>query len=236
MSLHIGVGEDGTVVQFSPDVVHGIERRWYLDQVRPFLENPDSIGPALVARHFPRVWRSMDRDRWQALHLEYGILELMPGTLGHEWSLFPLHLHRGPRRTPFSAVIEILNGHGGIFMQRVGSFDRVQEASVVWVRHGDQLLLPPGHGHTVMNSGPDPLVVAEVHSSDTVAEFDEWARHRGAAYYFGPQGVRANPHYRGVPALKEIQAENMTPPNPGGHDLYQGIMARPERFHFLHPY
>ena len=121
-------------------------------------------------------------------------------------------------------------------MQRVGSFDRVQEASVVWVRQGDRLLLPPGQGHTIMNLGSEPLVAAEVHSSDTVAEFDEWARHRGAAYYFGPQGARPNPHYRAVPALKEIEAERLAPPNPGGHDLYQGIMARPERFHFLHPY
>lgn len=236
MSLQIGVGEDGTVVQFGPDVLHGPERRWHLDQVRPFLENPDSTGPVLVARHFPRVWRSVDRSRWQSLHLEYGILELMAGMLGREWALFPLHLHRGPRRTPFSAVIEVISGQGGVFMQRVGSFDRVQEASVVWVRQGDRLLLPPGQGHTVMNVGSEPLVVAEVHSSDTVVEFDEWARHRGAVYYFGPQGARQNPHYRAVPALKEIQAELLAPPNPDGHDLYQGILARPERFHFLHPY
>lgn len=232
----LDVGMTGTTVKFGPDVTHALERRWHLDQVRPFVENPDCEGPAIVARYYGDVVRSDERRLWDQLGLTYGILELMPGMLGHEWVSFPGHIHRGPRRTPFPAILENLHGDGGILLQKAGSFDRIHEASILWLKPGERILLPPGFGHVLINRGDEPLVVAEAHSRDTQWEFEEMARHRGAAYYVGPAGARPNPHYRSHPGLRMLDASVMAPNAPGGPDLYFAILHSPDRYHFLHPY
>ena len=66
-------------------------------------------------------------------------------------------------------------------------------------------------------------------------DFDEMARHRGAGYYLGPQGARPNPHYRAHPPLRELRAALMAAPGAGPQDLYQAVMAAPDRYRFLHP-
>ena len=235
MAVNIGRGDNGTAIRFGSGVGHEVERVWHLEQVRPFLENPDSGGPGLIARFYGGVARIQERRVWERLHLEYGIVEIMPGVVGREWPAFPGHLHRGPQRTPFPAVLEVLHGEAGLYLQKDGSFDRIHEASILWLRRPDRVLVPPGYAHVLMNCGTEVLVVAEVHSSATLVDFDEMARHRGAGYYLGPQGARPNPHYRAHPPLRELRAALMAAPGAGPQDLYQAVMAAPDRYRFLHP-
>jgi hypothetical protein len=136
-----------TMVYFGDDVMHGPERQWHLEQIRPFLEIPDGDGPQIIARYFPRVARRQDVARWRERSLEYGILELASGQVGREWVTFPGHLHRGPRLVPFPAVLEVMQGEGALYLQRIGSFGRVEEATVVWLSARDRVLLPPGYFH-----------------------------------------------------------------------------------------
>lgn len=224
-----------TTVAFGEDVLHGPEQQWYLEQVRPFLENPDADGPSLVARYFPRVTRRQDVSLWRARSLEYGILELSPGQVGREWVTFPGHLHRGPGLIPFPAVLEVMQGEGALYLQRLGSFDRIHEATIVWLEPFDQVLLPPGYTHTVVNRGEVPFVIAEAHSLLTTAEFSDVARHRGMAHYVGPDGFGQNLHYRILASVREVSARALAPPPDTGGDLYESIVKKPERFRFLHP-
>jgi len=232
----IGPTHEGSQVHFSSDVRHGVERIWYLEQLRPFLENPDSQGPSVIARYYPHVCRVGDDAIWQRAHLAYGILELVPGLLGREWVTFPGHARRGPKRAPFPGIIEVLHGSAAFLLQRPGPFDRLREVSVIWLKQRDRVLLPPGYAYVLGNRGSDVLVVAEAHSIQTALHFDDMARHRGAGYYLGPSGVRPNPHYRGLPALRELEAAVMAPLPLGPHDLYHMVIESPERFRFLHPF
>jgi oxalate decarboxylase/phosphoglucose isomerase-like protein (cupin superfamily) len=223
------------MVYFGDDVMHGPERQWHLEQIRPFLEIPDGDGPQIIARYFPRVARRQDVARWRERSLEYGILELASGQVGREWVTFPGHLHRGPRLVPFPAVLEVMQGEGALYLQRIGSFGRVEEATVVWLSARDRVLLPPGYFHALVNGGGVPLVVAEAHSTHTTVEFSDVARHRGMAHYVGPDGFRQNLHYRNAASVREIAAHAMAPPAAPGSDLYDSIVTKPERFRFLHP-
>lgn len=236
MALNIGVDAPGTLLNFGADVVHQRERQWHLDQIRPFLEHPDAVGPALVARYYPQVSRAKDAIRWQSLHLEYGVLELLPGLAGAEWLTFPGHIHRGPGRELFPSVLEVLHGRGGLYLQRSGPLDRNVEASIIWLSSHDRVLLPPGYVHSIINCGDEPLVAAEVHSEATRADFSDAAHHRGVGYYFGPGGVRPNRHYRTFTTVREISAASMAPPAVDSRDLYHAVLTSPERFRFLHPY
>ena len=235
IALDLGITAPGRLLNFGPDVVHGSVRQWHLEQIRPFLEDPDATGPSVVARYYPRVSREKDLARWRSRHVEYGILELMPGMLGAEWITFPGHIHRGPARELFPAVFEVIHGDGALYLQRSGPFDRNLNASIVWLSVGDRVLLPPGYVHTLVNRGAQPLIVAEVHSEATRADFTDVARHRGAGYYFGPDGIRKNRHYRSSTPAREIAKASMAPPAVPGRDLYHAVLGNPERFRFLHP-
>nr|WP_243239484.1 glucose-6-phosphate isomerase family protein [Sulfobacillus harzensis] len=190
----------------------------------------------MVARHYSAVSRHADRRLWEQLGLQYGILELAAGLLGREWVTFPAHLHLGPRRTPFAAIIEIMQGSAWVLLQKVDSFDRLHTAARLRLEAGERAILPPGHIHAVMNVGSIPLVVAEAHAADTIGDFESVARHRGAGYYGSPEGLRPNPHYRAHPRVKELSNAVMAPPDTGGRDLYRALLEWPERFRFLHPY
>lgn len=224
-----------TTVYFGDDVVHGSEQSWHLEQIRPFLESPDGDGPAVIARYFPRVARRQDVALWRQRSLEYGILELSCGQIAREWVTFPGHVHRGPRLVPFSSVLEVLQGDGALYLQRVGTFDRIYEATIVWLSPPNRVLLPPGYAHALVNCGDVPFVVAEAHSIHTTAQFSDIARHRGMAHYIGPDGFRPNLHYRVIPPVREIPAHAMAPPQAPEGDLYESMIKKPERFRFLHP-
>ena len=236
MALNIGLDANERLLTFGPDVAHGPEREWRLDQVRPFLENPDADGPDVVARHYPKVMRSRDARRFAAIHVEYGVMELAFGQLGMEWVTFPGHIHRGPGRALLPAVLEVIDGEAGLYLQRAGTLDRNVEASIVWIKTGDRVLLPPGYAHALINRGQRTLVAAEAHSSLTRADFTDAARRRGMGHYFGPAGSRPNPHYRTMTEVREISALSMAPPDSSGGDLYHALLKSPERFRFLHPF
>lgn len=223
-------------VRFGADVTPGYSKIWYLDQVRPFLENPDSRGPEVVARYYADVSRKADRRIWEDLGWRYGILELSFGLMDQEWVTFPAHWHRGPRRTPFPIIIEVMQGRAWILLQKADSFDRVRDVGWLQLLAGEQAILPPGHVHAIMNVSAVPLVVADGHSVETEADFEGVSRHRGAAYYGGPTGFRPNPHYRSHPPVRELSKFIMAPPEAGGRDLYSALLEIPERFRFLHPY
>lgn len=225
----------GSLVEFGSDVTYDRERIWYLDHVRPFLESPDSDGPWVIARAFTGVGRPDERRVLERLGLSYSILEVSSGVVGSEWPSFPGHVHRGPQRTPFPSVLEVLHGLAAVLLQKTGSFNQVHEASLVFVNEAQSILLPPGFMHVVMNVGAKPLVVAVAHSQETMAEFEDVARHRGAGYYVGPTGSKANPHYRSHATLRVVACDDLAVPGLGG-GLYQSLVESPERFYFLHPF
>lgn len=230
----VTTGQLGPSLHFGADVVHGNIQDWHLEQIRPFLENPDSLGPLLAARYYGTVSRQRDHALWQYYRLEYGILEISPGTLSSEWMTFPGHRHKGPGRTPLAAVMEVVHGEGGLYLQPAGSHRR--EATIVWLCTGHRVFLPPGHAHAIINRGRSSLIVAEVHSSLTEADFTEAAQHRGMAHYFGPTGARPNPHYRDMVSLRETTIDRMAAPDTSGEDLYQAVTHHVDRFRFLHPF
>ncbi len=230
----VNTGPLGVALHFGADVVHGNVQDWHLEQIRPFLENPDSLGPLMAARYYGKVSRQRDLALWQHYRLEYGILEISPGILSAEWMTFPGHRHKGPGRTPLAAVMEVVHGEAGLYLQPPGSHRR--EANIVWLRTGHRVFLPPGQAHAIINRGRSSLIVSEVHSSLTEADFTEAAKHRGMAYYFGPTGARPNPHYRDMVSLRKMTIDQMATPDTSGEDLYQAVTHHVDRFRFLHPF
>lgn len=220
-------------MQFGPDVIYTTPTTWYLEQVRPFLEDPDAAGPSLVARYTGRVTKKSETAFWQSQGMEYGILELTDGIVGDEWVTFPGHIHRGPRGSWRAAVMEVLHGSGALILQ--AHRNGVREVSVAWLHPNDRIFLPPGYFHAFVNSGSGPLVIAEVHSTDTVWDFVEVARRRGLACYFGPGAIRANPHYSARHTSRELDVKDLETPVQPGHDLYHAVVHGAERFRFLRP-
>lgn len=233
--LEVGIGGGvESLLRFGSDVRYDRPRVWHLDQIRPFLENPDAQGPDLIARYYGSVYRESEQARWKSRGLAYGLIELFPGTVANEWVTFPGHVHRGPGRVFLPSVAEVLHGTGGVYLQGVGS--RFRESTVIWLEPGDRIVLPPAFVHALINRGSEPFILAEVHSARTDGDFTEVARHRGMGFYFGPEGYRANPHYRDLEMVREVSAASMGAIKTPGRDLYQAVLHNADRFRILDPF
>lgn len=191
-----------------------------LDELRPFLEDPDARGSQYVYHVYEGVHLKSEESRFRSLGIGVDLTIMWPGSLSAEWVKTAGHFHSAADSEELRAeLVEVVQGQA-LFLLQSGARDRIDDLVLISAGPGDWVFVPPGYGHVSLNAGEDVLALACAHAADIYLEYEEMARHRGAGLWIGPGGMRANPSYLRLPPLKRLAARELIP-HPGRDPLYQ---------------
>lgn len=216
-----------------PEVVLGRHIARSLEVLRPFLADPDTMGPKFPYHVYEDVYNRSDQGWVLQMGLHFSIAVIFPGLLGSEWIKTAGHFHRPVQRRDLPELVEVVQGKGTIVLQLMRTPDRIAEIVLLRVVRGDWVVIPPGYGHVSINSGSKPLILTHVRSRAVHLEYEEMARHRGAGYWVGPEGHWLNMSYEEVPELKQFTAAHLYVRPFGNESVYRAIRRQPDYFKFL---
>lgn len=163
-----------------------------LDELRPYLKNPDV-----------KNWHNPVYYIWRRVHLasdlRYDLTLLPPGTIGEEFVKTAGHYHK-----PYPEVYEVLSGR---------AYFLIQSESKVYLAEagpGEKFLIPPSFGHNTINVFNKPLILANWVSEKATYDYDPYKKYHGAMYYFLNNNnnlvdIVKNPNYDSVPEIKKIR-------------------------------
>lgn len=166
-----------------------------LEEIRPVLKNPKSEGPKVCYL----VYRDVE-DPDKPIGLSADVTVLLPGKIGDEYSKTHGHYHIGEG----VEIYKVLSGEGMIIMQRPSfNFDTVEAVRLVKLPVNQQIEIPSGWGHTLINLGGTPLVAVNYQDPGIENLYAEFVKKKGAAYYIteksGKLELEPNPSYGEVP-------------------------------------
>jgi len=191
----------------------------------------------------PEAARKLDRNaplyfmhRGIALKgdLRYDITILAPGSVGNEFNKTLGHYHSSSPLTnkPYAELYEVLHGEADYLIQKKDAkTGKIVDVQLMHAKAGQKVLMPSGYGHVTVNKSKYTLVMANVVSDGCVADYDEYRRTRGAAYYVTKNGTVPNKNYGKIPKLKRSKPAKIDLPK--GKSLYEILMREPEKFSFL---
>ena len=178
-----------------------------LDELRPYLKNPDvknclpagrqGLGPVY------RVWRNAhlatDNEKINSHNLRYDLTLVPPGIIGNEFVKTAGHYHK----KPYPEIYEVLLGR---------AYFLIQSESIVYLAEagpGEKFVIPPSFGHNTINVFNEPLLVANFVSEKAEYDYEPYKNNRGAMYYFVSGGelvnIEKNPNYKLIPEIKKIR-------------------------------
>ncbi|MCY0909775.1 MAG: hypothetical protein OWR62_15470 [Sulfobacillus thermotolerans] len=237
LTTHLGVPLSWTGHQENPvyplidgAVDHHVARS--LEELRPFLEDPDASGPPYVYHVYEGIHLKSEETRYRAQGISVDLTIIWPGVLRDEWAKTAGHKHSAADNDEWRAeVIEVINGQG-LFVLQSGNRDRIDDLVVISAQAGDWVVIPPGFGHVSVNVGEDVLAIVCAHAQDIYLEYEEMARHRGAGVWIGPEGMRENPSYLRIPPVKRLAARDVMA-RPSQQPLYRMVGMNASQFEFL---
>lgn len=220
-------------LMISADVAVGRHTGRSLEVLRPFLADPDAVGPRYPYHVYEDVMNRADQPWVTQTGLHFDIAVILPGVLGLEWMKTAGHFHRPVRNHALPELVEVAHGKGSILLQLMRTPDRISEIVLLRVVRGDWVVIPPGYGHVSINTASAPLILTHVRSRAMRLEYEEMARHRGAGYWIGPQGQWMNTSYEEVPEAKQFPAADLYPRPFGNLSVYRATRRHLDYFKFL---
>jgi len=188
-----------------------------------------------------RLFRGVVHDGDQAAFAEqgmrYDITVLLPGNVDGEFLKTAGHTHTAaPDGTVYPELYDVLAGSGVFLLQWADPLRLV----VVLSKPGDRVLVPPGVSHLTINTGTEPMVVADLVAAAAVNEYQTMRSHQGAAIYLmrdpevaGSMRQVINPHYAMTPTWQTIEGSRVGDFAPSDGSLYDTFIAHPEEFRYL---
>src|SRR3989344_7219362 len=183
-----------------------------LDELRPFLKNPDSKGSDPVYRVWRGVYLKSEEEKVRNSGLRLDLILMPPGKIGDESVKTAGHYHLS-----YPEMYFILYGRAYILAQSYNENPKViKSALLTEAGTGEQVFIPRGFGHNTINVLNEPLLFATLMDENAVDDYESYKDNHGASYYFLDNGnlvdIVKNPNYESVPELKKIPAEKITPP------------------------
>jgi glucose-6-phosphate isomerase len=159
-----------------------------LDAIRPSLRNPDCNGPDPVYGIAMDVGREEDRADLKKRMLIFGVVAYAAGQLGEEPVRSQGHVHAIAPHSGWSTpeLFEIWEGRAIIYAQESTADDPGHCVAIV-AEPGEQVVVPPGWAHCVINADPGRRMV-----------FGAWCERQ---YGFLYDGVRAHDGLAWFPIL-----------------------------------
>lgn len=171
-----------------------------LNAIRPSLREPNCTGPDPVYGIAMDVGREVDRDLLQQRMLLYGAVVYAGGRLGDEPVRSQGHIHAIASHSGWSPpeLYEIWAGIAIVYAQQRAEDDPGRCVAVV-ARPGDQVVVPPGWAHCVINADPHHRMA-----------FGAWCDRQYGFEYTGVRGHRGLAWFPTLTASDKIEWE----PNP----------------------
>lgn len=211
-----------------------------LDAIRPSLRDPKCEGPDPVYGIAMDIGRQQDRALLGERMLLFGAVVYAPGTLGKEPVRSQGHVHAIAPHSGWSPpeIFEIWSGTAIIYAQEHAEDDPGHCVAVL-AQAGDQVVVPPGWAHCVINADPRRRLAFGAWC-DRQYGFDYTGvrSHGGLAWFpivtgAGTIAWEANPRYR-LAILKQHGARDY--PELGldsSGSLYQRFIDDPDSVMFV---
>lgn len=156
------------------------------------------VGSSLTGPCYS-VYRGVeDKDVPEGMRADITVLQ--PGRVGDEYYKTHGHYHIGEG----VEIYKVLSGDGIIIMQRPSfNFESVEAVRLVRMPVNQQIEIPSGWGHTLINLGDTPVVALNYEAPEIENLYAGYVKKRGAAYYviekMGKLELEPNKNYGEVP-------------------------------------
>ena len=210
-----------------------------LDEVRPFLRDPQATGPDHLYTIYMDIRVPESVAARQSLGLGYGAVVTNHGSLGGEALRSQGHVHSAPEATgvAYSEIYEFWHGRGLVYMQDRATPD-VEDVIVIEAGPGDKVVIPPGWAHATVNVGDGPMAFGAVYALEAQLLYEPLRKLQGTAHYVLADGtLEPNPRYRSVPPARrklphEIPEHGIGHGRPAlsGEPGLLELVSRPERY------
>ncbi len=237
--LPLSLGDDGRLVfgQGLPAVEPAART---LEAMREVLAEPGASGPDVLYVMYRDIARPGDRAALRAAGLRYDVTILAPARLGAEWNKTYGHYHPlAPGGDYYPEVYEVLSGRAVYLLQHRAPGGGIDDVLVIPASPGDKVFMIPGYGHSTINVGDEPLVMANWVAGAFSSEYGDYRERHGASYYAlaGAESVRwePNPRYGRVPeavVCAPLCPEETTALR-AGRPMYGDGAAHPDRLAYL---
>ena len=188
--IPLRLAEPGLAFEYGPNVFGPVPEVRRLDAIRPSLREPDCEGPDPVYGIAMDIGREEDRPVLEERMLLFGAVVYAAGALGQEPVRSQGHIHAVAPHSGWSPpeVFEIWTGRAIVYAQERAEHDPGR-CIAVFAQAGDQVVVPPGWAHCVINADPRSRMA-----------FGAWCDRQ---YGFDYTGVRAHHGLAWFPLLKE---------------------------------
>lgn len=174
-----------------------------LDEIRRSLRNPECDGPDPVYSIVMDVGQEEHRAELVRRMLLFGVVTYAGGRLGDEPVRSQGHIHSIAPHCGWSTpeLFEIWEGHAIVYAQEFAA-DDPGRCIAVSARPGDQVVVPPGWAHFVVNSDPQHRLVFGAWCDRQYGfMYDQVRARRGLAWFpilvsSGEIRWEGNQHYR----------------------------------------
>lgn len=200
--LDVTLRESELGFDYGPGVVGPSSVMRRLDDIRPSLMNPACNGPDPVYGIAMDVYKREDAEELKRRSLLFGIVVYAAGRLGDEPVRSQGHIHARAPHSGWSTpeLFEVWEGQAIIYAQEFAEDDPGRCIAVEAVP-GDQVVVPPGWAHCVINASPNRrMVFGACCERQYGFEYVGVRSHRGLAWFplLGESGIewQQNPRYR----------------------------------------
>ncbi len=107
---------------------------------------------------------------------------LLPGTIGREFNKTFGHYHKHDEMEQY----QVLLGTGLFLMQKREILNPETDVRAVYFQAGDQVEIPAGFGHTMINTGLEPVVTQDTapeEAAEKINDYEPVAAKHGFYYY-----------------------------------------------------
>jgi glucose-6-phosphate isomerase len=209
---------------------------------------PVLAQPAVGSDHADEIvyltYRNVRRtdDRWMDAHgLRYDLIVTLPGRIGEELNKTAGHYHNDAGDgVSFPEIYDVVRGQAAFVLQYSAGSDDVGDVRILNCQTGNRIVIPPDWGHVTVNTGIEPLVVADLVAISSRNLYEAYQQRQGAAVYLlGIPGqpaeiqVQPNPNYDGDFQILLMHGSHCEPLIASEPALYPMAAAAPGRFEFL---
>lgn len=190
---------------------------------------PELPKETVLYRMYRSFARPAEAKLFRSRSLRHDITVMASLNLGSEPNKTLGHYHpMASGGLSYPEIYHILNGSATYLLQKEEKGEVVDFVKVE-AKKGDALIIPPNFGHVTVNTGKEPLVMANLVSDRFSSLYEGYEKMGGAAYYLlGDGSLVANPSYGKLPKPRAARPNFMV-----SKDLYDDFLSCPRCFVFL---
>ncbi|MBS1806084.1 MAG: glucose-6-phosphate isomerase [Acidobacteria bacterium] len=183
--LKVTLHETELTFDYGSDVIGPAPVLRRLDEIRPSLLDESCEGPDPVYAIAMDVYMSEDREELKRRYLLFGVVAYAAGKLGDEPVRSQGHIHARAPHSGWSTpeLFEIWEGRAIVYAQEFAA-DDPGRCIAIEAREGEQIVVPPGWAHCVINADENSrMVFGALCERQYGFEYDGVRAHGGLAWF-----------------------------------------------------